>query len=146
MGIAFSDVKLNEFLNKARAPYNISALPAHLLEQSLTPASAKLMHKHISSLLAHRKTLAHSIAQLPGVLECLPSDCNFFLARLGTDGKPDSQKAKSVQKRLATDDGIVVRYRGDELMCEGCLRITVGTSDMNEKLVAGLRRVLETAG
>jgi histidinol-phosphate aminotransferase len=37
------------------------------------------------------------------------------------------------------DKGIIVRNRNNVLLCEGCLRITVGTEKENDDLIKALR-------
>jgi histidinol-phosphate aminotransferase len=38
--------------------------------------------------------------------------------------------------------GVVIRYRGNEVNCADCIRITVGTNEENKALMALLRTVL----
>ena len=33
------------------------------------------------------------------------------------------------------DNGVVVRFRGNELHCKDCLRVTVGTVEENERML-----------
>ncbi|KAF6757759.1 hypothetical protein DFP72DRAFT_890578 [Ephemerocybe angulata] len=49
----------------------------------------------------------------------------------GDNMKADSERAQKVYKYLAEQVGVVVRYRGNELGCEGCLRVTIGTEEEN---------------
>lgn len=42
--------------------------------------------------------------------------------------------AQKIYKRMA-DNGVVVRFRGNELHCKDCLRITVGTPAENKRLL-----------
>lgn len=42
--------------------------------------------------------------------------------------------AEEIYKRMA-DNGVVVRFRGNELHCKDCLRITVGTIEENTRLL-----------
>jgi histidinol-phosphate aminotransferase len=44
---------------------------------------------------------------------------------------------------LAEEEGVVVRYRGNELGCQGCLRITVGTEEENAIALQKLKKALE---
>lgn len=44
--------------------------------------------------------------------------------------------AKKIYYSLATKSGVVIRFRGTELGCQGCLRITVGTHEENDVLIA----------
>lgn len=60
------------------------------------------------------------------------NEANFILVPvLAKDGsgRPDSKRANAVYTSMAESRGVVVRYRGNELGCEGCLRITVGSED-----------------
>ena len=47
---------------------------------------------------------------------------------------------------LAEKCGVVVRFRGGEAGCEGCLRITIGNSRENRELVGRLSEVLKRIG
>jgi histidinol-phosphate aminotransferase len=42
--------------------------------------------------------------------------------------------------------GILVRDRSRDYGCEGCVRITLGTSEHTTQLLAALREVLEEIG
>jgi histidinol-phosphate aminotransferase len=39
--------------------------------------------------------------------------------------------------------GVVVRYRGNELGCDGCLRITIGTEEENAMAVEKLQEAMK---
>ena len=55
---------------------------------------------------------------------------NFILVQiLDEQGRPNSTRALEVYKTMADTRGVVVRFRGGETGCEGCLRITVGTEE-----------------
>ena len=57
--------------------------------------------------------------------------------------KPDNTRSEAVYKELAEREGVVVRFRGREYGCEGCLRITVGSEEENGVLIRKLGEVLE---
>ena len=57
-------------------------------------------------------------------------------------GKPSNEIALQVYERLAEDRRVVVRFRGKEKWCEGCLRITIGTEDEVERFLKELSAVL----
>lgn len=56
--------------------------------------------------------------------------------------EPDNSRAERVYVELAEKEGVVVRFRGKEYGCEGCLRITVGTEEENKKLLEKMKDVL----
>jgi histidinol-phosphate aminotransferase len=105
------------------------------------------MREKLQALLASR-------AKLIPLLESLKSlgvgsvvggnDANFvllpILARAG--GEPDNVRAQNIYRTLAGERGVVVRYRGSELGCTGCLRVTVGTAEENAVLLGELERLL----
>lgn len=59
------------------------------------------------------------------------------------DVLPQVDDAETIYKRMA-DNGVVVRYRGRELHCEDCLRITVGTPEENERLLELLQATVRS--
>jgi len=80
------------------------------------------------------------------------NDANFMLVPIlerrsgnGDDSeerKPDSARAQRMYKTLAEQEGVVVRYRGGEPGCSGCLRITVGTEEENTVVIKKLEDLL----
>jgi histidinol-phosphate aminotransferase len=77
------------------------------------------------------------------------NDANFVLVRIlekakgDKERKPDSARAQKIYKRLAEQMGVVVRYRGNELGCDGCLRITIGTEEENGMAVEKLQEAMK---
>lgn len=151
-----------QILSNTKAPYNVSLPTAHLASKALTPESLDLWRKNVRTLKHNRTVLISSLTSLSkstlpdgsslGVGPIIGSnDANFVMVRIlerGTkvgDIKPDSTRAQKVYKYLAEEVGVVVRYRGNELGCEGCLRITVGTEEENnavlERLVGALKKI-----
>ena len=80
----------------------------------------------IRAIVAMREELARRLAALPFVLTVYPSDANFLLVKT-TD-------AHGLYEYLLKT-GIVVRDRSKVELCEGCLRVTVGTERENEELL-----------
>ena len=69
---------------------------------------------------------------------------NFVMVPvLAKDGsKPDNVRAQNVYRALAEKNGVVVRYRGSEAGCEGCLRITIGSEEETKVVLEKLEQVL----
>jgi histidinol-phosphate aminotransferase len=61
------------------------------------------------------------------------TDANFILAKVND--------ANALYNFL-TERGIIVRNRSREVLCENCLRITVGTPDENEILIKALELLI----
>ncbi|KAI0308879.1 hypothetical protein OF83DRAFT_1089465 [Amylostereum chailletii] len=107
------------------------------------------MSEKLRTVLLQRTALLQSLGSLAPLGLGAPIgalDANFLmipvLERVGSE-KPDNARAQKVYKTLAEEEGVVVRYRGGEMGCEGCLRITVGTEEENKVVVEKMRKVLE---
>lgn len=132
-----------QILNNIKAPYNISTPTATLALRALSPAGLSLLATKIATLKANHQTLRTAILALPNVLQVLGAgNANFLLAQIGTNGRPDNVKAERIYKQMAENDQVVVRFRGKEVGCEGCLRITVGTEEECHTVVEKLGRLL----
>ncbi|GAA5924239.1 hypothetical protein JCM3775_005632 [Rhodotorula graminis] len=145
LGIAISSPELIQVLNNVKAPYNISTPTATLALRALSPQGLTTFRSNIATLISNRTYLAEQLAALPAIL-ALPGagDANFLLAQVGgEDGKPDNERAKRVYTHMAEQDQVVVRFRGNEVGCEACLRITVGTRQECERVVERLTELLK---
>ncbi|KAH0581733.1 Histidinol-phosphate aminotransferase [Termitomyces sp. J132] len=148
LGIALAQPPLIQVLSNTKAPYNVSTPTATLALTALSPASLALTQTKIQTLCISRTYLLSSLASLAdlGVGPAIGgNDANFvvvpILSRSG-DGKPDTKRASGVYKALADEKGVVVRYRGSEMGCEGALRITVGSDEENVILLQKMKEVL----
>jgi histidinol-phosphate aminotransferase len=83
-------------------------------------------------LLLERKKLIEALENLSVVKNIYPTDANFVLVQV-TD-------ANGIYKQLV-EKGIIVRNRNTVTLCEGCLRITVGTPSENKQLFTALQQL-----
>lgn len=103
------------------------------------------MREKTSTLNASRDVLIKDLLSIPSVGEVLGGNhANFVMARIldGPGGKASNPRALDAYKRMAEELGVVVRFRGGEIGCEGCLRITVGTKDECESVISRLKEIL----
>lgn len=128
LGMAFASEGIIDVYNKVKPPYNINQATQELALTAL--GEVEQVNEMIRALVTMREQLAGDLAALPFVLTVYPSDANFLLMKV-TD-------ARSVYEYLLRD-GIVVRDRSKVELCEGCLRITVGTERENAELVEALK-------
>ncbi|PBL03863.1 histidinol-phosphate aminotransferase [Armillaria gallica] len=148
LGIAIAQPPLIQILSNTKAPYNISTPTAHLALSALSPSAVDAMQSKINTLIASRTKMLQSLSALAD-LGLGPSvggnDANFIVVPvLSRDGtKPDNVRSQKVYKSLAEENGVVVRFRGNEPGCEGCLRITVGSEEENEVVIRKLTEVLQ---
>lgn len=144
-GYLLAPPPLVQILTNTKAPYNISVPTASLAASAVSPAGLKCMSDITSTLKANRLRLISSLSGVKGVGRILGGNhANFVLVEiLDGQGKPSNQRAFEVYKTMAESRGVVVRYRGSETGCEGCLRITVGTEEECAKAVEQLKGCLQ---
>lgn len=125
LGMAFASEAIIGILNKIKYPYNINMLTQqqalNMLEQEGQVAN------WVATLLEQRSWLQKALQSCLCVKQLYPTDANFLLMRV-TD-------ANAIYRYLI-DKGVVVRNRNNITLCEGCLRITVGTAEENRELIA----------
>ncbi len=129
LGMAFASKAVIDIYNKVKPPYNIGQATQELALQALE--EVEQVNDMIRLLVAGRAWLVKELATIPFVTRIYPSDANFLLVRVNDPG--------AVYHYLL-DAGIVVRDRSKVQLCEGCLRITVGTDQENKELVAALHQ------
>jgi histidinol-phosphate aminotransferase len=129
LGITFASEEIIEVLNKIKPPYNINQSTQDLVLQALENLDD--VNAMIRETVKERETLAKRLAELPFVKKIYPSDANFMLVRV--------EDANGVYDYLK-DRGIIVRNRNNVILCEGCLRITVGMEQENNELIDVLKQ------
>jgi len=148
LGLAIAQPPLIQILTNTKAPYNISGPTAHLAHKALSPEGLNLMRQKVQIIVDSRASLIASLANLTslGVGNVIGgNDANFVMLPIfdkGNAGMPNNDRAHKIYKRMAEHCGVVVRYRGGELGCAGCLRITVGTAEENRMMLQMLEESL----
>jgi histidinol-phosphate aminotransferase len=127
LGMAFASKEIIGYLNKVKPPYNISEPVQELAIKALDEIGQ--VNDMIVILVNERQNLVTSLLLQKEVLKIYPSDANFLLVKF---------KDASGLYKYFVDQGIVVRDRSNVVLCEGCLRITVGTPQENSKLLESL--------
>jgi histidinol-phosphate aminotransferase len=89
----------------------------------------------IRVLVRERDMMAEQLLSVAVVEQVYPSDANFLLVKV--------KDARAVYTALLSK-GIVVRDRSNVQLCEGCLRITVGSPAENAALVNSLKDFVTT--
>lgn len=147
LGAAFTSPEIAKIMNSLKAPYNISTPTSDLAIKALSKDGLKTMRSHVSRLNAARTTLAKSLLEMKNVKQIIGgTEGNFIMAQIQSkDGLVSNDLAYKVYENMAQARGVVVRFRGHEHGCEGCLRITVGTEDENEKLLEMLQKSFASA-
>jgi len=127
LGMAFASEEIVGYFNKVKPPYNVNQLTQEAALKALQ--QSKMQQQRVQQLLGQRVLLQQYLSGLPFVQRIYPSDANFLLVKM--------EDARGVYDYLVKQ-GIIVRDRSQVTLCEGCLRITVGTPEENERVFRAL--------
>ena len=128
LGIAYASAEIIGIFNKVKYPYNISLLTQRYAIDLLKRHSE--VTAWVKQLTTNRQWLIEALGSLRCVKYIYPTDANFVLVRVSD--------ADAIYDYLRVR-GIIVRNRNRVEKCLGCLRITVGTAEENEKLINALK-------
>ncbi|WP_183574725.1 histidinol-phosphate transaminase [Mucilaginibacter sp. X5P1] len=128
VGMAFASEEIIEVMNKVKPPYNINEASQELALKALE--NVDQVNGWIKEILLQRDRLVLTLKDFDFVLDIYPSDANFILVK--------TKDPKGIYNFLV-DKGIIVRDRSKVDLCEGCLRITVGTPAENDILLQTLQ-------
>ena len=131
VGLALADSRVIELMSQVKYPYNINVATMSIVSGLL----AKGIDAEVVAIKAQRALLAEALEGMSMVQMVYPSDANFLLVKVND--------ADAVYDFLIAD-GIIVRNRNRVKGCEGCLRMTVGLPEENEKLIKSLKRYEES--
>lgn len=129
VGLAFANAEIIELFNKVKPPYNVSEIAQNAVLEALENKDS--VENTIAEIINEREKLIENLANLDIVTKIYPTDANFVLVK--------TVDANNVYRHLI-DEKIVVRNRNNVEMCEGCLRLTIGTPDENLSLVNSLKK------
>lgn len=130
VGMAFASIDIINILNRIKPPYNINQASQELVLKALDEVDQ--VNEMIREIVQQRELLRKSLLSIRHVRHVYPSDANFLLVKV--------DRAREVYQALL-QDGIVVRDRSQVILCDDCLRITVGTPAENQSLVESLKRI-----
>jgi histidinol-phosphate aminotransferase len=126
LGLAFGAREVMDIFARVKYPYNISVAVQRIVAEKLRTDIAS----QIAEIVTERARVMAALEASPAIAKVFPSDANFVLVR--TSGDP-----RALYEKLIAE-GIIVRDRSRIKGCEGCLRITVGTPEENDKLLAAI--------
>jgi histidinol-phosphate aminotransferase len=117
-------------MNKVKYPYNINTATQMLALEALQ--NIDWVNEHIATTVKEREELKSQLLQIPGTENVFPSDANFLLVKI--------KNARGIYEELS-EKGIIVRDRSKVVLCNDCLRITIGTSEENKQLMQELKNI-----
>lgn len=147
LGVAFASAPVASLLNAMKGPYNISNPTSQISQWALSPEGLATMRDNRARIVTQRDRLIKELPAVPGVGRLMGGTASNFLLyeMLDAAGNASNEVALAVYERLAENEGVVVRFRGKEHGCLGCLRITVGTEAEVTRFLTSLEKVLSSA-
>lgn len=128
LGLAFADREIIDVLSHIKYPYNINILTQQTALDRLSDVAQK--DEWIASIKSQREFLKQELSGLALVKKILPSDSNFLMVQF------DQPLEVFV---YLTNRKIIVRDRSKVALCEGFLRITIGTEEENRNIIQALK-------
>lgn len=130
LGMCFANKDIINVLNKIKPPYNISILSQNAAVEGLQKIEKK--NAWVKELISQREWLAKELTKINAIKKVYPSDANFLLVKISN--------AREAYNQLVSR-GIIVRDRSNVILCDDCLRITVGTPLENQTLLKELNSI-----
>lgn len=128
LGVCYASEAIINVLNSIKPPYNVNQLTQLKAVSRLSNLNA--VASEIEIIKRERSVLKKALEQVDYVTNIYPSDANFILIKV-------DDATKRYNQLIAK--GIVIRNRTTQLLCDNCLRITVGTKEENNKLIDALK-------
>jgi histidinol-phosphate aminotransferase len=130
LGMGFASKEIISVLNKVKPPYNINTLTQEKALEALNHLDDK--NEAVDILFTEKINLGQALAKLQNIEHVYPSDANFLLVKI--------KNASNIYDQLVKKS-IIVRNRSNIILCENCLRISIGTPEENKKLLTVLREI-----
>jgi histidinol-phosphate aminotransferase len=124
---------LSQELEKVRQPFNLNTAAQVIATLALTDL-APFLEEGVTTIVAERERLASELNEHQA-LQCFPSDANFLLVQY-TGDVPELCSA------LLERDVAVRQFASGDSRLQTCVRITIGTSAENQRLVEALNDIL----
>jgi len=130
VGMCFASADIIAVLNKIKPPYNINILSQQVALEELHFDIRK--NRWVAEIINEREKLNAGLTKIDSVQKVYPSDANFLLVKI--------ENARHVYESLVKK-GIIVRDRSNVILCDNCIRITIGTQQENQILLNELKQV-----
>lgn len=127
VGLAFAGEDIIGLMNRVKPPYNVSGIAQRAVLDALDQEDK--VASWIREVLSERDKIRRKLTAFDFIETIYPTQANFVLVK--------TSDADEIYKHLV-ERQIIVRNRSNVDLCGGCLRITVGTPDENERLMRAL--------
>ena len=129
LGMVFAGQPVIDYMNRVKYPYNINTATQQLALEALANISS--VNNWTRTTVIQKDILSEAMLSLPYTERVYPSDANFILVKM--------KNARQVYDYLS-GLGIIVRDRSKVILCDDCLRITIGTPEENNQLMDALKK------
>lgn len=128
LGMAFASKQIIDVLTAIKPPYNVSLLTQQAALSALK--NKQLKDEMVEEILQQKARLHEEIAQFNYVKKLHPTDSNFILVQV--------EDPNDLYKYLI-DNQVIVRNRHTTHLCEGTVRITIGSKEENDELLKWMK-------
>jgi histidinol-phosphate aminotransferase len=135
LGYLVSSKHVVKYVQRVMGPFNVNSVTQQTIVLALQNWS--YFKKQIDFVVNEREWLMNNLKQIDGV-DPYPSDANFILFKVTENKFSSTTLTERLEKR-----NVLVKDRGHLPLLENCIRVTVGTRNMNKTFVTALKTSLE---
>lgn len=134
VGVLVANADVMQRLQTISSPFSVNTIALTILPIAL--ADQGFVRSYIGNVKRQREVLQNALEKIG--LRYWPSQANFLLVEIG-EGRA------AFLKEMARE-GIFLRDRGSDFLCEGCVRITIGNPQEMQCVIGRLPKVLKRIG
>jgi histidinol-phosphate aminotransferase len=135
LGYLASSKPVVKYVQRVVGPFNVNSVTQQAIVLALQNWS--YFKEKIDLVVNEREWLMKNLQQIDGV-KPYPSDSNFILFKVTKDKLSSAALTERMENR-----NVLVKDRGHLFLLDNCIRVTVGTRNMNETFVSALKASLE---
>jgi histidinol-phosphate aminotransferase len=135
LGYLVSNSTLVKYVQRVMDPFNVNVITQQLITSALQ--NWNYFEERINFVINEREWLMNNLTKVDGVTP-YPSDANFILFKI-----TKSNLTSAIVKERLENRNVLVKDRGHLPLLENCIRVTVGTRNMNETFLSALKESLE---
>lgn len=130
LGMCYASEEIIAVLDRIKPPYNVNELTQLKALERLM--KQEVVSSEIEDILQQRDWLKSELKNINCIENVFHSDANFILARVDD---------ANLRYDELIAQGIVVRNRSNQTLCNNCLRFTVGSVNDNQQLIKALKEL-----
>src|SRR5258708_17902220 len=134
IGVLMGNLAQMSVVRRGSSAYNLNSVALDCMPESV--GDQDFIRGYVAQALDGRRELESELSAWG--IRFWQSRANFVLFHLGDKCKPFIRDMR--------ERGILVRDRSSDPGCQDCVRITVGLSEHNQKMLSNLREVLARLG